>query len=94
MRLSTTTISKFPLEINASSKLQRSIWLEINVKSLEVCWRVDDTNITSLNKVVGDDEMFLIWCDLEVVWTDLKTNRLVRALREASERKKVGLTVG
>lgn len=71
MWLGASTISKVLLEVNASSKLKRSIGQYINVQGLEVGGRIDYSDIASLNKVVGHDNMFLVGSDFDVVGTDL-----------------------
>ena len=70
MRLSTTTIGEFLREVNSAVERKASIFIEINVKRLEVSRSVDDTNITSLDEVVGHDQVLLVRCDLEIVRSD------------------------
>jgi len=70
VRLSTTTLRKLFAEINGPVKAQASIIVDINVQRLEISRSVDDTNVSGLHKVVGDDEMLLIRRDFDIVRTN------------------------
>lgn len=70
VRLSSTTIRELLVEIDGSVERQASIILKINVKCLEVSRGIDDTNITSLDKVIGDNQVLLIGGNLDVVGSD------------------------
>ena len=67
MRLGSTAVGKLLVEVDGSVEGQASILLEVNVKSLEVSRGVYDADITSLDKVVGNNEVFLVGGDLDIV---------------------------
>lgn len=67
MRLSTATVRELLAEINSPVEAQASIIVDINVKRIEVSRRVDDTNLSSLHEVVGDDKVLLVRRDFDVV---------------------------
>lgn len=70
MRLSTTTVGELFAEVDGTVEGQATVLIEINVKSLEVSWGVDDTNLSSLHEVIGDNHMLLVGGDLDVVRAD------------------------
>jgi hypothetical protein len=70
MWLSSTTVGKLLAEINGPVEGKASILLKIDVKSLEVSRGVDDTNIASLDEVIGDNQVLLVGSDLDVVGPD------------------------
>lgn len=70
MRLSTTTIGELLGEVNRAVERKAAVLLEVDVQSLEVSRGVDDTNIASLDEVVGDDQVLLVGSDLEIVRSD------------------------
>lgn len=67
MRLGTTPVGELLVEVNGPIEREATIIVEINVQRLKISGRVDYPNITSLNKVVGDNEVLLIRSDLNVV---------------------------
>lgn len=67
MWLRTPTFRELLGEVNGPVEAQASIRSDIDVQSLEVCWGVYDAYIASLHEVVGDDDVFLIWCDLDIL---------------------------
>lgn len=70
MRLSTTTVGELFAEVDGTVEGQATVLVEINVQSLEVSWSVDDTNLSSLHEVIGDNHMLLVGGDLDVVRAD------------------------
>jgi hypothetical protein len=70
MRLRPAPVRKLLLEINSPIKMQTSIRIDINIQRLEICRRIDETNIASLDEVVCDDDVLLVGRDLDVVGTD------------------------
>lgn len=70
MRLSSTTIGELLVEIDGPVERKTSIILKINVKCLEVSWGIDNPNITSLDKVIGDNQVLMIGGNLDVVGSD------------------------
>lgn len=67
MRLSTTAIGKLLREVNRAVEREAAVLLEVDVERLEVSRGVDDTNVASLDEVVGDDQVLLVRSDLEIV---------------------------
>lgn len=67
MRLSTTAALELLAEINRPVETQAAIVVEVNVQRLEVSRGVDYSNISGLNKVVGDDKVLLVRRDLDIV---------------------------
>lgn len=70
MRLSTTTLRELFAEVNSPVKAQASVIVDINVQRIEISRRVDDTNLSGLHEVVGDDEVLLVRRDFDVVRTN------------------------
>lgn len=70
MRLSTAAIGKLLGEVNRAVERKAAVLLEVDVKRLEVSRGVDDTNVASLDEVVGDDQVLLVGGDLEIVRSD------------------------
>lgn len=70
VRLSSTTVGELLAEVNGAVEGKASILLEINVKRLEVSRGVDDTNLASLDEVIGDNQVLLVGSDLDVVGSD------------------------
>lgn len=54
-------------EVNRTVEVQAAVIVEINVQRLEVSRCVDNTNVSGLHKVVGDDDVLLVRRDLNVV---------------------------
>lgn len=70
MRLSTTTIGELLGEVNRAVEGKAAVLLEVDVERLEVSRGVDDTNVASLDEVVGDDQVLLVGSDLQIVRSD------------------------
>lgn len=75
MGLGTSSVGKLAWEVNAAIEAQRAIIEDVDVKSLEVGRGIDDADLTGLHEIIGDDDVFLVWRDLDVVgtngWLDL-----------------------
>lgn len=67
MRLGSSTVGKLAGKVDGAVEAQGTIGKDVNVECLEVSWSVDNANVTSLDKVVGDDNVLLIGGDLDVV---------------------------
>lgn len=71
MRLSPTpTLREITLEINRAIEAQASIRVDINIQSLEISRSVNQSNISCLDKVISDNDVFLIRCYFDVVRSD------------------------
>ena len=70
VRAAATAFLKRSDEVDGAIERQATVVIDINVESLVISWDVDDTDVSALNKVVGDKEMLLIRSKLDVVWTD------------------------
>lgn len=68
--LSAATVGELLAKVDGAVEGQATIFLDIDVERLEVGGGVDDTNLTGLDKVVGDDQVLLVGCDLDVVRAD------------------------
>jgi hypothetical protein len=62
--------------------MQATIVVNINVQCLIVGWCIDESDLSSLHKVVGDNNVLLVWRDLDVVGPDgwLDSVRVIQAL--------------
>ena len=67
MRLRPAKIRKRPFKINTAVEMQAPIILDIDVQSLEVGGRVNETDLFGLDEAVGDDDAFLIRGHFDVV---------------------------
>ena len=70
MRLRTPSIGVRRREINRTIEVQTAIIIDINIQSLEIRRRVQDANLPGLHKVIGDDNVFLVRGDLDVMGPD------------------------
>jgi hypothetical protein len=70
VRLGSPAVGKLLVEVNSAVERKASILLEINVKSLEVSWGIDDTNLASLDEVISDNQVLLVRSDLDVMGSD------------------------
>jgi len=71
---STSALSKLLLEINGAIKMQASISIDINIQRLKVSRGVDQTDITCLNKIIRNDDMFPIQGNFNVMRTNGRLN--------------------
>lgn len=67
MRLSPTSVAEGCCKIDKSVKVKATIRVDINIEGFEVCWCVDDSNVTRLNEIVCHHNMFLVWGDFDVM---------------------------
>lgn len=67
VRLSTTTVGELLVKVDSPVEAQATIIVDVDVQRLEISRRVDDTNLASLNEVVGDHEVLLVRSNLDVV---------------------------
>ena len=70
VRLRANTVGEFPGEVDGAVKAERAIIVDVNVQRLEVGGSVDDTDVTGLHEVIGDDDVLLVGSDLDVVGSD------------------------
>lgn len=70
MRLRATTVGELLGEVDGAVEAERAVIVNVNVQSLEVCGSIDDTDVTSLHEVIGDDDVLLVRSDLDVVGTN------------------------
>jgi hypothetical protein len=68
--LSTATVGEFLAEVDSPVEAQATIIVDVDVQRLEISRSIDDTNLASLNKVVGDHDMLLVRSNLDVVRSD------------------------
>jgi hypothetical protein len=57
-------------EIYCSVEVQASIIVDINVQCFEISRSVDQSDVTCLDEVVGNNNVLLVRCDLDVMGTD------------------------
>lgn len=70
MRFRTTPVSVLASKVDRPVEAETTIGKDINPLSLEVSWGIDNADITTLDEIVGDEEILLIGGDLDVVGTD------------------------
>jgi hypothetical protein len=75
VRLSTPPIinpasRKLLLEINAAIEVQTPIRIDIDIQGAEIRRGVDEPDVAGLHEVIGDDDVFLVRRDLDVVRAD------------------------
>ena len=82
LRLRATAVGELLGEVDGAVEAERAVIVNVNVERLEVCESVDDTDVTSLQKSVGDDDVLLVRSNLDVVRTNgrLVLIRVVEAL--------------
>jgi len=75
-------VSKLAWEVDAAVETETSIREDVNPLSLEIGGGVDYTDLSSLNKVVGNEEVLLVGTDLQIVRSNdaLVFIRVVNAL--------------
>ena len=76
------TPGKLLLKINTAIEMQTAIRIDINIQRAVISRCVDEPNIAGLNKVICDNDVLLIWCDLDVVRSDswLSNGRIIETL--------------
>lgn len=70
MRLSTPSISKLLRKINSTIKRQGPIRKNINIQSLEISRCINESNISCLHEIIGDNYVFLVGRYFDVVRSD------------------------
>ena len=70
MRSAATPVLKLLRKVDGAVERETAIVVDVDVQSLVVGGDVDNTDITPLDEVIGDQEVFLIRCDLHVVGAD------------------------
>lgn len=82
MRLRTTAVRELAREIDRAVEVEATVVLNVDVQSLEVSGSVDDADVAGLHEVVGDDDVFLVGRDFDVVRAEggLVGVRVVEAL--------------
>jgi hypothetical protein len=63
----TTAVRKLPFEVNSAVKAQSTVWQDINIQSLVVGGCIQDTNVTSLHKIVSHNNVLLIRSHFDVM---------------------------
>lgn len=61
MRLRPAAVSKLRRKVDGAIEVEAAIRKNIDPLSLEVGRSIDNTNLTSLNEVIGDKKILLIW---------------------------------
>ena len=75
MRLRTSTVRKLLCEIDRAVELQATIVVDIDVQCLEVSRSVDESDVARLHEIVGDDDVFLVGRDFDIMWADGRLHR-------------------
>lgn len=70
MGLCSAPVRKFPAKVNRAVEAQTAIIINVDVQRLKVSRGVDKANIAGLHKVIRDDEVLLVWRDLDIVRTN------------------------
>lgn len=70
MRPGTTTLRELIQEINAAVEAQATVIVDVDPLGLEVGRSVDDADLPGLNEVVCNEEVLLVWADLDVMGSD------------------------
>lgn len=70
MRLSTTTVRERAREIDRAVEMERAVGVDVDIKRLKISRAIEDADVAGLYKVIGDDDVFLIRGDLNVVGSD------------------------
>jgi len=65
--LTAATVLEFLAEIDGTVEGNTAVVVDVDVLCLEIGWNVDNTDLTCLHKVIGDDDVLLIRRDLNVV---------------------------
>lgn len=82
MGLGPATVGERAREIDRAVEVERAVGIDVDVKSFEVSRRVDEPDVARLHKVVGDDNVFLVRSDFDVVGANGRLDfvRVVQAL--------------
>jgi len=73
---------KLLFEINTAIEMQAPIRIDIDIQGAEIRRGVDEPDVAGLHEVIGDDDVFLVRRDLDVVRADggLRHGRIVETL--------------
>jgi len=70
MGLCSSISRKVGIEVNGTVEVQRSITVDIDVQGFEVSRSVDQSDVAGWYKVIGNDGVFLIRCNLDIMRAD------------------------
>ena len=70
MWFSTSAVCKRTGEVDRAVEMQGTVRVDVDVERFEISWRIDEADIAGLHKVIGDDDVFLVGCDFDVVRSD------------------------
>jgi len=70
MGLGSSISREIGIEVNGTVEVQRSIKVNIDVQSFEVSRSVDKSDVAGLHKVIGNNDVFLIRCNLDIMRAD------------------------
>lgn len=70
MGFSTTAAGELFVEVDGTVEAKAAVLIEVDIKSLKVSRGVDDTDVSSLNEVVCDNQVLLVRSNLDVVGAD------------------------
>lgn len=63
-------LGEIGFKIDAAVEMKASVGVDVNIQRLEISWCVDESDIACLDKVIGDDDVFLVGRDLDIMWAD------------------------
>jgi hypothetical protein len=70
MRLSASTVRKRTGKVDGAVEMQRTVRVDVDVEGFVIGRGVDEADVAGLYKVIGDDDVFLIGRDFDVVGSD------------------------
>jgi hypothetical protein len=65
-----STPRKLLYKIDAAIEMQTPIWIDINIQRSVIRRRIDQSNVSGLQEVISDDDMFLVRSDFDVMRSD------------------------
>lgn len=68
--LCATTVGVRAGKIDRAAEMERAVRIYVDIKRFEIGRGVDEADVAGLHKVVGDDNVFLIGGDFDVVGAD------------------------
>lgn len=69
-----TAVTELLFKVDGSVKVKAAIRVDIYVQRFVVCWGVDDPDVTRLDEIVCDHDVFLVWCDFDVMGPNGRLN--------------------
>jgi hypothetical protein len=60
VRFRPTSVCKLPRKINAAVEIQTSVIIDIDIQSFEICWSIDEADVSGLDEIVRDNNVLLI----------------------------------